>query len=122
MPFSFIERVLGILLTLPIPFYKSLIYVWITNSRGSSIFGMYIRALYYRRPLNNMESNVFIDQGVLFAHPKGVTLREFSYIDKQVMILCMQSLDDEFTSLLCLSVAVDLLKSKIMPVLQQDLV
>ncbi len=89
MPLSFIERVLGVLLTLPIPFYKSLIYFWITNSRGLPVFfGMYIRALYYRRILNNMESNVFIDQGVLFAHPKGVTLREFSYIDKQVMILC----------------------------------
>jgi acetyltransferase-like isoleucine patch superfamily enzyme len=89
IPLSFFERIVGILLALPIPFYKSLIYAWVSSSRGlPKFFGMYLRALYYRRILNDMESNVFIDQGVVFAHPKGVTLREFSYIDKRVMILC----------------------------------
>ena len=84
-----LEKLVGILLTLPIPIYKSLIYAWISNSRGLPRFlGMYLRVLYYRQILGVMESNVFIDEGVIFAHPKGVTLREFSYIDKRVMILC----------------------------------
>ncbi len=89
LPLGFIEKVVGVLLALPIPIYSSLVHTWISNSRGlPNIFGMYLRALYYRRVLGLMESNVFIDQGVIFSHPKGVTLREFSYIDKRVMFLC----------------------------------
>ena len=89
VPLGFIEKVVGVLLALPIPLYSSLVYTWISNSRGlPKFFGMYLRALYYRRVLGLMESNVFIDQGVIFSHPKGVTLREFSYIDKRAMLLC----------------------------------
>ena len=48
---------------------------------------MYLRGLYYRGKLGRMESNVFIDQGVFFAFPKTVELAEFSYIDKNVIIM-----------------------------------
>jgi acetyltransferase-like isoleucine patch superfamily enzyme len=34
-----------------------------------------------------MDSNVFIDQGVFFAYPKSVELSEFSYIDKNTIIM-----------------------------------
>ena len=49
--------------------------------------GMYARALYYRRKLGLMEPNVFIDQGVFFAYPRQVELKEFSFIDKNVIIM-----------------------------------
>jgi len=76
------------LLCLPIPVYSSLIYLWITNARGLPRFGgMYLRGLYYRGKLGSMASNVFIDQGVFFAFPKGVRLSEFSFIDKNVIIM-----------------------------------
>lgn len=89
IPLGFIEKIAGILLTLPIPLYSSLVHSWINNSRGlPKFFGMYLRAIYYRRMLGFMESNVFIDQEVIFSHPKGVHLHEFSYIDKRTMFLC----------------------------------
>ena len=82
------EAVATFVLWLPIPFYSSLIYHWITNARGlPSYGGMYLRGLYYRGRLGLMESNVFIDQGVFFAYPRGVRLREFSYIDKNVIVM-----------------------------------
>jgi len=85
---GFFELVLSTLLTLPIPIYSSLVYSWITQSRGlPHMGGMYLRGLYYRRKLGYMASNVFIDQGVFFAYPKNVHLKEFSYIDKSVTIM-----------------------------------
>ena len=77
-----------LVLCLPIPVYSWLVYFWVTNSRGlPHFFGMYLRGLYYRGKLGRMESNVFIDQGVFFAFPKTVELSEFSYIDKNVIIM-----------------------------------
>lgn len=88
LPLAVAERIATLLLTLPIPVYSSIIYALATNMRGLPHFlGMYFRALYYRGRLGHMESNVFIDQGVFFAFPKAVELREFSYIDKNVIIM-----------------------------------
>lgn len=88
MPLSLVEHVVSFLLTLPIPIYSSVVYATITNMRGlPHYFGMYMRALYYRPKLGLMEPNVFIDQGVFFAYPKSVELKEFSYIDKNVIIM-----------------------------------
>ncbi len=82
------EKIATLVLCLPIPVYSWLVYFWVTNSRGlPHFFGMYLRGLYYRRKLGRMESNVFIDQGVFFAFPKTVELSEFSYIDKNVIIM-----------------------------------
>jgi acetyltransferase-like isoleucine patch superfamily enzyme len=89
IPLVIIEELASWLMTIRVPIYSSLIYTWINNARGLPyLSGMYLRALYYRRILKRMDSNVFIDQDVFFAHPEGVSLQEFSYIDKRVMILC----------------------------------
>lgn len=88
LPLGLLEYSASFLLTLPIPVYSSLVYAWVTQSRGlPHMGGMYLRALYYRRKLRLMESNVFIDQNVFFAYPKAVELKEFSYIDKGVMLM-----------------------------------
>lgn len=87
-PLGAIEHVISFILCLPIPIYSTIVYWVITNLRGLPYFlGMYVRALYYRGKLGSMESNVFIDQNVFFAYPKEVHLAEFSYIDKNVMIM-----------------------------------
>jgi len=87
-PLSGLEHVLSFVLTLPIPIYSSAVYALITGARGlPHFFGMYLRALYYRPKLGLMEPNVFIDQNVFFAYPKTVELKEFSYIDKGVIIM-----------------------------------
>lgn len=83
-----LESVLSFFLTLPIPIYSSIIYAWVTNSRGLPYMGgMYLRGLYYRNKLGHMEPNAFIDQGVFFAYPKNIHLSEFVYIDKNVVIM-----------------------------------
>ncbi len=88
LPLALVEWVAGMLLTLPVPVYSSAVYGLVTGMRGlPHLLGMYARALYYRRKLGLMESNVFIDQGVFFAYPEGVELKEFSYIDKNVIIM-----------------------------------
>jgi carbonic anhydrase/acetyltransferase-like protein (isoleucine patch superfamily) len=85
---SLIEHLMSFILTLPLPVYSSIIYAWVTHTRGlPHISGMYLRGLYYRNKLGHMEPNVFIDQGVFFAYPKTVHLSEFSYIDKNVIIM-----------------------------------
>lgn len=87
-PLAVLECVAGKILALPIPLYGSAVYATITNMRGLPRFGgMYLRALYYREKLGRMEPNVLIDQNVFFAHPAGVELSEFSYIDKNVIIM-----------------------------------
>lgn len=88
LPIALVEHAAGFLLALPIPIYSSVIYAIITGMRGLPHFlGMYVRALYYREKLGLMEPNVFIDQGVFFAFPKSVQLREFSYVDKNVIVM-----------------------------------
>jgi carbonic anhydrase/acetyltransferase-like protein (isoleucine patch superfamily) len=92
IPLSLFEHIFSFLLTLPIPIYSSLVYALITHARGLPHYpGMYLRALYYRRKLGHMESNVFIDQNVFFAYPRTVELKEFSYIDKGVMLMSRTS-------------------------------
>lgn len=87
-PLAVAEHVMGFLLTLPIPIYSSAVYALVTGMRGLPHFlGMYVRGMYYRRKLGKMEPNVFIDQGVFFAYPRAVELSEFSFIDKNVIIM-----------------------------------
>ncbi len=88
VPLALLERLATLILCLPIPVYAGLVYALVTNLRGLPHFpGMYLRALYYRGKLGGMGSNVFIDQNVFFAYPKGVTIGEFSYVDKGVIIM-----------------------------------
>lgn len=82
------EWVLGFVLAAPIPLYSSLVFRLVNGARGLPAYGgMYFRALYYRRKLGYVGSNVFIDQNVFFAFPKDVFLSDFSYVDKNVMIM-----------------------------------
>ncbi len=82
------EWTLGFILALPIPIYSTLVHMFITNIPGLPHFsGMYIRSLYYRRKLLLMESNVFIDQNVIIAHPKATKLHEFCFLDKYVTLM-----------------------------------
>lgn len=88
LPLAIFEHVAGFLLAVPIPVYSSVVYRLVTSARGLPHYsGMYLRALYYRQKLGLMESNVFIDQNVFFGFPTSVELREFSYIDKNVIIM-----------------------------------
>jgi len=81
------ENVLTRILVLPIPGYRWLIRFWVINYPGlPSLSGMYIRAAYYRGVLGGMGSNVFIEQGAQFDHPKSVFLDDFAFIDKGVLI------------------------------------
>lgn len=83
-----VERTIGFILNLPIPFYSTIVNMFITNMPGLPRFsGMYVRSLYYRQKLELMESNVFIDQNVFIAYPKKTKLYEFSYIDKYVTLM-----------------------------------
>ena len=84
-PLALFEHMAGLV---PIPVYSSAVYGLVTGMRGSPhLAGMYVGALYYRRKLGLMEPNVFTDQGVFFAYPEHVELKEFSYIDKNVIIM-----------------------------------
>lgn len=82
------EFILGGVLAAPIPVYSAIVFRFVNGARGlPSYSGMYFRALYYRRKIGYMGSNVFIDQNVFFAFPKSVFLSDFSYVDKNVMIM-----------------------------------
>ena len=88
LPLGVVEKFATVILCLPIPVYSSIVRALVTHMRGLPNFaGMYLRALYYRGTLGSMASNVFIDQNVFFAYPKGITLGEFCYIDKNVIIM-----------------------------------
>jgi len=87
-PLALVERLITFVLSARIPIYSAIVYSVVTNLRGLPHFaGMYVRALYYRGILKKMDSNVFIDQGVFFAFPGAVELNEFSYIDKNVIVM-----------------------------------
>jgi acetyltransferase-like isoleucine patch superfamily enzyme len=88
---SVFEKLLGYLIALPVPIYSSLIFILINNSRGlPNMWGMYLRAMYYRQKIGYMEPNVLIDQNVNFSFPKGVYLKSFSYIDKNVIFMASE--------------------------------
>jgi acetyltransferase-like isoleucine patch superfamily enzyme len=82
------EGVAVFLLSLNIPIYRSLLSAYIGHMQGLPNFlGNYMRALYWRSRLGHMGRNVMIEQNVFFANPKMIRLSDFSFIDKNVMIL-----------------------------------
>lgn len=83
-----IETALAFILWLPVPIYSAVVFRLVNSSRGlPSFYGMYFRALYYRFRLKYLGRNVLIDQNVFFAFPCGLSLFDFSYIDKNVMLM-----------------------------------
>ncbi|MCH1516332.1 MAG: acyltransferase, partial [Alphaproteobacteria bacterium] len=88
IPLWMFETVLAAILWLPVPIYSSIVFRLVNQSRGLPSFnGMYFRALYYRFRLKHLGRNVLIDQNVFFAFPGEISLFEFSYVDKNVMIM-----------------------------------
>jgi acetyltransferase-like isoleucine patch superfamily enzyme len=82
-----IEVVVGTLLALPIPVYRTLVQVTLTYLPGSpNLAGNYLRALYYRRRLKRMGANTIIEEGVRIHNPDTVELDEFVLIDKNTVI------------------------------------
>lgn len=82
-----IEIVLGIIINLPIPIYNIFVRLLADNAPGlPSIWGCYLRALYYKPRLKRMGKNVIIEQRAVFSYPREVELSDFSYIDKNVII------------------------------------
>jgi acetyltransferase-like isoleucine patch superfamily enzyme len=92
-PLAVFERLASFLLTLPIPIYATLVRIFVNNARGLPSFsGIYLRALYYRGLVKVMDSNVMIEQGVFIAFPKNVILREFAFLDKNVIIMAKSAI------------------------------
>jgi acetyltransferase-like isoleucine patch superfamily enzyme len=81
------ETAVGVLLALPIPLYRTLVQVTLTNLPGSpGMAGNYLRALYYRRRLKRMGVNSIVEEGVRIHNPEAVELDEFVLIDKNTVI------------------------------------
>jgi len=48
--------------------------------------GNFLRNLYYRRRLKGLGENCIIDQGVIIANPKNISIGGYTWIDKNVII------------------------------------
>lgn len=81
------ETVLMIILTLPVPFYRSLVLGWITHLPGTPLFtGPYLRAVYYKRKMKSLGKNVVIEQGVKIVSPGDIEIGDNSVIDTGVIL------------------------------------
>jgi acetyltransferase-like isoleucine patch superfamily enzyme len=51
------------------------------------LFGIKIRAYYYKRKLKYMGKDVIIDTGVIFQNPQFITIQDNCWIDKNVVLM-----------------------------------
>lgn len=86
VPLMVIERIIALILTLPVPVYSSLIYVIVKSVNG--YVGYYIRALYYSIKAKKWAGNIIIDEDVVFENIGNYVFDEFVMIDKKVIIGC----------------------------------
>lgn len=84
IPLTILERIIALILVLPIPLYSSFIYIYIKSVRGFS--GFYIRALYYSIKAKKWKGNILIDEDVIFENIGNYEFDEFCMIDKKVII------------------------------------
>jgi acetyltransferase-like isoleucine patch superfamily enzyme len=84
IPLLILERITAFILTLPIPVYSSIVYVFIKSFNG--YFGYYIRALYYSIKAGKWAGNIIIDEDAVFEHIGSYEFDEFCMIDKKVLI------------------------------------
>lgn len=84
VPLVIVERLLAIILVLPIPLYANIIYVFIKSVNG--YFGYYVRALYYSVKAGKWSGNIIIDEDVVFENVGRYEFSEFVMIDKKVII------------------------------------
>jgi len=83
-PLLVVERIVAFILTLPVPVYSGLMYVFIKSFNG--YFGYYVRALYYSIMAGKWAGNIIIDEDVVFEHIGQYEFDEFCMIDKKVII------------------------------------
>lgn len=83
-PLIILERVIALLITLPVPLYANLIYIAVKSFNG--YFGYYIRSLYYSNKAGKWGGNIIIDEDVVFENINRYEFDEFSMIDKKVII------------------------------------
>lgn len=86
VPLIVAERLFALILVLPVPVYKQLIYVFIKSVNG--YFGYYIRALYYSMKAKKWGGNIIIDEDVVLEYIGRYEIEEFVMIDKKVAIAC----------------------------------
>jgi len=79
-----IERILAIVLWLPIPLYSSVIYSLLKNLKGFT--GYYFRGLYYSIKAKKWSSNIIVEEGVILENIGNYSFDEFTLIDKNVVI------------------------------------
>ncbi|HEX2394155.1 MAG TPA: hypothetical protein VHI78_02355 [Bacteroidales bacterium] len=84
IPLLILERIVALILVLPIPVYSNIIYVFVKSFNG--YFGYYIRSLYYSMKAGKWEGNIIIDEDVVFEHIGHYEFDEFCMIDKKVII------------------------------------
>ncbi len=84
LPLVLVERLIALILILPIPIYSSIIYVFIKSFNG--FFGYYIRAIYYSSKAKKWKGNILIDEDVVLENIGKYEIDEFVMIDKKVMI------------------------------------
>jgi galactoside O-acetyltransferase len=84
IPLIFIERLVAIILTLPIPVYAHIVYVFIKSFNG--YFGYYIRSLYYSIKAGKWAGNIIIDEDVVFENIGNYEFDEFVMVDKKVIL------------------------------------
>ncbi len=85
--FGAFELLLTALLTLPYPIIRHYIKKSITYLPGSpSLYGNYIRGLYWKGKLKHMGKNVIIEQGVIIRFPETTELDDFVLLDKNVLL------------------------------------
>lgn len=81
------ETVFGIILTLPVPLYRSLVLGMITNWPGSPHFsGVWLRGIYYGRKLRHMGRNVVIEDGVKITSPENIEIHDNTTIEKGAIL------------------------------------
>jgi len=84
IPLLIIERIVAVILALPLPVYSNIMYVFIKSFNG--YFGYYVRALYYSIKAGRWAGNIIIDEDVVFEHIGSYEFDEFCMIDKKVII------------------------------------
>jgi len=89
IPLLLVERLLALIIILPIPIYANLLYIFIKSATG--YLGYYIRSIYYSVKAKKWGGNVIIDEDVILGNVKNYEFGEFSMIDKKV-IICADSI------------------------------
>ncbi len=84
IPLVFLERIIALVLALPLPVYADIIYVFVKSVSGYT--GYYIRSLYYSVKAGKWSGNIIIDEDVVFEHIGHCEFDEFVMIDKKVIM------------------------------------